>query len=111
MPCDSLSGKQARAALPRTRLRVVQRGSQLPAALLRPATAADRELADVIPDLSLAVRGSGIPRTERNRRLRMNDLAATFDAHVQAEFQDLDLDATMATMTEDTYVHNLPTYT
>jgi carboxymethylenebutenolidase len=41
----------------------------------------------------------------------MNDLAATFDAHVRAEFQDLDLDATMATMTEDPYVHHVPTIT
>jgi carboxymethylenebutenolidase len=41
----------------------------------------------------------------------MNDLAATFDAHVQAEFQDLDLEATMATMTDDPYVHHVPTIT
>lgn len=41
----------------------------------------------------------------------MNDLAATFDAHVQAEFQDLDLEATMATMTADPYVHHVPTIT
>ena len=41
----------------------------------------------------------------------MNDLAAMFDAHVQAEFQDLDLEATMATMTEDPYVHHVPTIT
>jgi carboxymethylenebutenolidase len=41
----------------------------------------------------------------------MTDLAATFDAHVQAEFQDLDLEATMATMTEDPYVHHVPTIT
>lgn len=41
----------------------------------------------------------------------MNDLAATFDAHLQAEFQDLDLEATMATMTEDPYVHHVPTIT
>src|SRR5436190_9907022 len=33
-----------------------------------------------------------------NRRIRMSDLAATFDAHVQAAVQDLDLDATIATM-------------
>ena len=30
----------------------------------------------------------------------MNELAATFDAHLQAEFQDLDLEATMSTMTD-----------
>src|SRR3954453_17916772 len=41
----------------------------------------------------------------------MNDLAATFDAHVQAEFQDLDLEATMATMADDPYVHHVPTIT
>src|SRR5438552_9306052 len=41
----------------------------------------------------------------------MSDLAATFDAHVQAEFQDLDLEATMATMTDDPYVHHVPTMT
>ena len=41
----------------------------------------------------------------------MSDLAATFDAHVKAEFQDLDLEATMATMTDDPYVHHVPTIT
>jgi carboxymethylenebutenolidase len=42
----------------------------------------------------------------------MGDLAATFDAHVQAEFVDLDLEATMATMTDqDRYVHHVPTIT
>ncbi len=42
----------------------------------------------------------------------MSDLATTFDAHVQAEFVDLDLEATMATMTDtDPYVHHVPTIT
>ena len=41
----------------------------------------------------------------------MSDLAATFDAHVQAEFQDLDLEATMRTMTDDPHVHHVPTIT
>ena len=41
----------------------------------------------------------------------MADLAKTFDAHVEAEFQDLDLEATMATMSEDPYVHHVPTIT
>ena len=41
----------------------------------------------------------------------MSDLAAIFDAHVRAEFQDLDLEATMATMTEGPYVHHVPTIT
>jgi carboxymethylenebutenolidase len=43
--------------------------------------------------------------------MRMSDLATTFDAHVRAEFQDLDLDATMATMADDPYVHHVPTIT
>jgi carboxymethylenebutenolidase len=41
----------------------------------------------------------------------MDDIAATFDAHVRAEFTDLDLEATMATMTVDPYVHHVPTIT
>jgi len=41
----------------------------------------------------------------------MNDLASMFDAHVKAEFQDLDLEATMSTMTDDPYVHHVPTIT
>jgi carboxymethylenebutenolidase len=41
----------------------------------------------------------------------MTDLAATFDAHMRAEFQDLDLEATMATMSADPYVHHVPTIT
>lgn len=41
----------------------------------------------------------------------MSDLGATFDAHTQAEFQDLDVDATMATMSGDPYVHHVPTIT
>jgi carboxymethylenebutenolidase len=41
----------------------------------------------------------------------MNDLAAMFDAHVKAEFQNLDLEATMSTMTDDPYVHHVPTIT
>lgn len=41
----------------------------------------------------------------------MSDLAETFDAHVKAEFQDLDLEATMATMAHEPYVHHVPTIT
>jgi carboxymethylenebutenolidase len=41
----------------------------------------------------------------------MTDLAAMFDAHMQAEFQDLDLEATMATMSKEPYVHHVPTIT
>jgi carboxymethylenebutenolidase len=40
-----------------------------------------------------------------------SDLAAVFDDHVAAEFVDMDLDATMATMTEDPYVNHVPVMT
>jgi carboxymethylenebutenolidase len=39
------------------------------------------------------------------------DLASVFDDHVAAEFVDMDLDATMATMTEDPYVNHVPVMT
>lgn len=39
------------------------------------------------------------------------ELGAVFDAHVAAEFVDLDLDATMATMSADPYVYHLPAMT
>jgi carboxymethylenebutenolidase len=39
------------------------------------------------------------------------DIGAVFDAHVAAEFVDLDLDATMATMTTDPYVNHVPVMT
>jgi carboxymethylenebutenolidase len=39
------------------------------------------------------------------------DLASVFDAHVAAEFVDMDLDATMATMTGDPYVNHVPVMT
>jgi carboxymethylenebutenolidase len=50
-------------------------------------------------------------RTTHQEGSTMSDLAAAFDAHMQAEFQDLDLEATMATMTDDPYVHHVPTIT
>jgi hypothetical protein len=56
--------------------------------------------------------GDGAGMTTRPEDITaMDDPAATFDAHVQAEFQDLDLEATMATMTGDPYVHHVPTIT
>ncbi len=39
------------------------------------------------------------------------DLASVFDEHVAAEFADRDLDATMATMTDDPYVYHVPAMT
>jgi carboxymethylenebutenolidase len=36
------------------------------------------------------------------------DLGAVFDAHVKAEFVDLDVDAAMATMTADPYLTHIP---
>jgi carboxymethylenebutenolidase len=44
-------------------------------------------------------------------RQYMSDLASAFDAHMKAEFQDLDVDATMATMVDNPYVHHVPTIT
>lgn len=38
-------------------------------------------------------------------------LGAVFDAHVAAEFVEMDLDATMATMSVDPYVYHLPAMT
>jgi carboxymethylenebutenolidase len=40
-----------------------------------------------------------------------HDIAAVFDDHVAAEFVDMDLDATMATMTRDPYVNHVPVMT
>ena len=39
------------------------------------------------------------------------DIASVFDDHVAAEFVEMDLDATMATMTEDPYVNHVPVMT
>jgi carboxymethylenebutenolidase len=39
------------------------------------------------------------------------DIAAVFDDHVAAEFVDMDLDATMATMTDEPYVNHVPVMT
>jgi carboxymethylenebutenolidase len=39
------------------------------------------------------------------------DLGAVFDAHVEHEFADKDVDATMRTMTAEPYVHNVPMLT
>jgi carboxymethylenebutenolidase len=42
---------------------------------------------------------------------KATDLGAVFDAHVRAEFVEKDVDATMATMTENPYLTHLPTLT
>lgn len=39
------------------------------------------------------------------------DLGAAFDDHLRHEFVDRDVDATMATMTHEPYVNNVPTMT
>ena len=39
------------------------------------------------------------------------DIGAVFDEHVAAEFVHLDLEATMATMTDDPYVNHVPVMT
>ena len=43
--------------------------------------------------------------------MEAHDLATVFDEHVAAEFVDMDLDATMATMTDDPYVNHVPVMT
>ena len=40
-----------------------------------------------------------------------SNLGDLFDSHVKLEFVEKDVDATMKTMTEDPYVHNVPTNT
>ena len=40
-----------------------------------------------------------------------HDIATVFDDHVAAEFVDMDLEATMATMTDDPYVNHVPVMT
>jgi carboxymethylenebutenolidase len=40
-----------------------------------------------------------------------NDLGDIFDRHLEFEFDKEDVDATMTTMTEDPYVHHVPTLT
>ena len=40
-----------------------------------------------------------------------NNLGEIFDKHLEFEFDQEDVDATMTTMTEDPYVHNVPTLT
>jgi carboxymethylenebutenolidase len=39
------------------------------------------------------------------------DLGAVFDAHIKAEFADMDVAATMATMTSEPYLTRVPTLT
>lgn len=39
------------------------------------------------------------------------DLAAVFDEHIQHEFDDKDVEATMRTMTKEPYVHHVPVMT
>jgi carboxymethylenebutenolidase len=43
--------------------------------------------------------------------MEAHDLATVFDEHVASEFVDMDLDATMATMTDDPYVNHVPVMT
>jgi len=38
-----------------------------------------------------------------------SNLGEIFDKHLEFEFDEEDVDATMTTMTEDPYVHHVPT--
>ncbi|MGI0026713.1 MAG: ester cyclase [Nitrosopumilaceae archaeon] len=42
---------------------------------------------------------------------KTEDLGAIFDKHVKYEFEDHDVEATMSTMINEPYVHNIPTMT
>jgi carboxymethylenebutenolidase len=46
-----------------------------------------------------------------SERTPAKDLGAVFDAHVKAEFVDMDVAATMATMTPEPYLTHVPTLT
>jgi carboxymethylenebutenolidase len=48
---------------------------------------------------------------EAEQTERSPDIGAVFDAHVTAEFVHLDLEATMATMTDNPYVNHVPVMT
>ena len=48
---------------------------------------------------------------EAEQTKRSPDIGTVFDAHVAAEFVHLDLEATMATMTNNPYVNHVPVMT
>jgi carboxymethylenebutenolidase len=48
---------------------------------------------------------------ERDETERSRDIGSVFDEHVAAEFVHLDLEATMATMTDTPYVNHVPVMT
>jgi len=52
--------------------------------------------------------GDEVPMPAKTRKSHP-DLGAVFDAHVKYEFVDHDVAATMQTMVEEPYVHNVPT--
>ncbi len=46
-----------------------------------------------------------------SKNKKKQDLGKIFDKHVKHEFEDKDVNATMTTMTDEPYVHNVPTMT
>src|SRR5262249_59478971 len=48
---------------------------------------------------------------KKAKKMKKLDLGAIFDTHIQHEFVDHDVDATMKTMAAEPYVHNVPTLT
>src|SRR5687768_6797629 len=46
-----------------------------------------------------------------NKQYSTNNLAAVFDKHVNYEFEDKDVNATMQTMTKEPYVYHVPVLT
>ena len=56
-------------------------------------------------------KGEALAEMTDSQLAARGDLGAMFDAHVRHEFVDMDLDATMKTMTADPYVFHVPTMT
>ena len=47
-------------------------------------------------------------KTKKDKNKKHPSLGTVFDRHIQCEFQDRDVDATMKTMVKEPYVHHVP---
>ncbi len=50
-------------------------------------------------------------KKKSNSKNKNHDLGKVFDKHIEYEFEDKDVKATMTTMVDEPYVHNVPTLT
>ncbi|MGI0086976.1 MAG: ester cyclase [Nitrosotalea sp.] len=50
-------------------------------------------------------------KKKNNSKNKNHDLGKVFDKHIKHEFEDKDVEATMTTMVDEPYVHNVPTLT